>query len=312
MNSVISPKKNVELADIIHKAVNAQQQGFLIENPSHINIDEKYNVQHLLKLTKGLCLPEITILLESTNLREYGLSSIKAGDLENGSLQIDAAAQKYNDKTLSREAIIVADSFQMAAEAYLQYKQNDFSKALNSLVNAIKACNNLRDEYNYDVEIRRIHLARNIVRVMAFNDDQIGACLVAFKLLGYIQGATELWPFPNLTLTTQSDHLIKEEQWFLIDQILAELSFLISIRNAKSSNLINMYYDILSNDMRCLYSEFEQVYLWLDAQHASVKGDHLDFLNRLITFYSGGSYHLPRAWKEITLDFNSLFKLMYS
>lgn len=293
---------NVDLYDLVSKTISSYRHGRSRASALSIKTDEQYNKQYSLQLAKRLSSFEISILLKVSEVRERGLALARSGDVQNGSKALDAAREILVETNLSREALITVESFQAPADAYLQYKREEYSEASTSLIAALKACQILRDEYGHNViEGRRIHLVRNIIRVESVAGNPNEAMRLASSLLRYIQGCNECWPFPELRLLTLPESLASEEKLVLMDQILGEIALLLANPKDAAKQLLKVSESYLFQ--RDIDSQFARVHSWLAAMQASVEEDLVGFLNNAILFFSEGPDYLDQAWRKMVKHF---------
>jgi hypothetical protein len=301
MVSSDAENNNADLYDLVSKTISSYRQGQSRASAVSINPDKQYNDQYVLRMTKRLSPFEISIILKTSKVRERGLVLARSDDVHNGGKALDAAREIYAETNLSREALIITESFQAAADAYLQYKRKEYSEACASLVAALKACQILRDEYGYSVEGRRIHLVRNIIRVESVAGNLNEAMRLAGSILGYIESCNECWPFPELRLLTMPDPLALEVKWLLMDQILGEIASLLANPKDTARQLLKVSESYLFK--RDIDSNFVRVHIWLAAMRASVEEDLVGFLNNAILFFSDGPDYMGQAWREMVKHF---------
>jgi hypothetical protein len=302
MVSSAAENNTVDLYDLVSKTISSYRHGQSRASALSIKTDEQYSEQYLLQLAKRLSSFEISIILKASKVRERGLALARSGDVHNGGKALDTAREIYVETNLSREALVTAEAFQAAADAYLQYKRKEYSEACASLVAALKACQILRDEYGHNlVEMRRIHLVRNIIRVESVAGNLNKAMRLAGSILRYIEGCNECWPFPELRLLTLPDPLTLEEKWVLMDQILGEIASLLANPKDTARQLLKVSESYLFR--RDIDSQFAQVHLWLAAMRASVEEDLECFLNNAIRFFSDGPGYLDQAWRKMVQHF---------
>jgi hypothetical protein len=297
-----------DLRALLLKTIQVQQKGALVAGHPALTLEKKYNGQYILKLARSMSLPEITVLLRASGIREKGLASVKAGDTTKGAELLREARRIFSEAALSKEALLSADSFQYAAEAYLQYKKGEYDQAEASVLQAIMLCHVLRDEYEHQVEVRRIHLARNVVRVKTLAGNREEALRMASLLVGYVEGDQTQWPFRELPMTTAPDPLLAEERWALMDQVLGEIALLATRRGATSHQLVSGSAGWLFTSGSTAVGEFARVHAWLTARRASIEGDVRGFLTHGIVFFAEGGNCLRRAWRELSLDLMDLCK----
>jgi hypothetical protein len=294
--------KDLEFRGLLLKAIRVQREGTFETGRSELSLDKKYNTQQLLKLARSASLPEITVMLHASRIREMGLASAKAGDTAKGAELIREARRIFSEAALSKEALLAMNSFQYPAEAYLQYKNGDYAQAEASILRSIMLCQVLRDEYEHQVEVRRIHLARNVVRVKTLAGNGEQALRMAGLLVGYVEGDQAQWPLPELCMTSAPDPLLAEERWVLMDQVLGEIALLADRRRATSHQLVSGSAGWFFSGGNGAAGEFARVHAWLAARRASIEGDAGGFLTHGIAFFAGGPGYLRQAWRELTLD----------
>lgn len=205
------------------------------------------------------------------------------------------------DAGLSRQTLLSAESYQYSAEAYLQYRMGDYDLAEASLLQSIVLCQVLHDEFDYPVEVRRIHLVRNIVRVKTRAGDEEAALRMASLLVGYLEGDQAQWPLQESSMAKEPDSLLSEERWGLMDQVLGEIALLIMRRRASSLQLVSGPAGWLFTDTGRV-GEHARVHAWLVARRASLDGDAARFLTHGTAFFGEGRGQLRQAWQELTRD----------
>ena len=302
-------RSDPELRALLLKAIELQRKGAPQAGHPELTSDRKYNTEHILKIARSASLPEIKVLLRASGIREKGLAFVKAGDIATGAGWLREARRMFSEAALSREARLSADSFQYPAEAYLQYRRGEYGQAEASLLQAIILCHALRDDYQHQVEVRRIHLARNVVRVKTRAGNREEALRMASLLVGYVEGHEAQWPLRELRMTSAPDPLLVEERWALMDQVLGEIALLATWRCATSLDLLSGSAGwLFTNDNNRAVSEFARVYAWLAARRALIEGDVRGFLTHGIAYFAEGRGYLSQAWRELTLDLMDLCK----
>jgi tetratricopeptide (TPR) repeat protein len=296
------------LQALLLKTIQVQQKGALAASRPALTLEKEYNTRYILQIARSMSLPEITALLRASAIREKGLALIKAGDATKGAEFLREARRIFSEAALSKEAFVSADSFQYAAEAYLEYKKGDYAQAEASLLQAIILCHVLRDRYEHQVEVRRIHLARNIVRVKSLVGNREEALRMASLLVGYVEGDRTQWPLRELSMTAAPDPLLAKERWALMDQVLGEIAMLATRRVPTSHELLSGSAGWLFLSGSKAAGEFARVHAWLAARRASIEGDARGFLTHGIIFFAEGANYLRRAWRELSLDLMDLCK----
>jgi hypothetical protein len=265
------------------------------------NIEGTYDVRYAVEMARRLPLEEITSLGHATDLREEGLTAARSGDLDLGADLVAEAKRHYESAGLSPEALLLAGWFQWPADAYIQYRRGDHLDAEASLLRGIEACVALRNEFKYRVELRRIHLARNIVRVRNHGGRPLDALELAHHLMNYIEGAADSWPWMT-TAITNTDSLELDIRLLLTDQVLADVARLLSPTRPDARELLRV-----ADDRRWFHAgenpePIERARVWLSARSMAVKGQWDAFLRHAGVFFAESPGRLGRAWFELTTD----------
>ncbi len=187
------------------------------------SVQERFDAQQVVAMAMRLRVNEIEALGESTELREAGLKTIRAGDLEVGQQLIVEARENRERTQLSEEAQTLFETYQLAAESYVHYVVDNLEKAEAAMMMAIATANDLQRNYGYVIELRRVHLAANVIRINLKHVDPVAAITMGIKLIKYVLGDTTQWPWRELALE-RMDRLSLEEQILILPQLLAPLS----------------------------------------------------------------------------------------
>ena len=162
---------------------------------------------------------------------------VRSGECELGAKLIDRSRRHFEAANLSTEAMVLAEWFQTPAEAYVQYRRGDTSGAEALLLQAVEACIPLRARYGYRVELRRIHLARNVVRVRDEAGRPLEALELAHQLVDYIEGVSEAWPWPQ-SVVVEPDVPDLDVRLVLTDQVLGDVARLLSTTRPDARDLL--------------------------------------------------------------------------
>jgi hypothetical protein len=265
------------------------------------NIDVTYDARLTIEMARRLSLTEITNLGHATELREQGLALARAGNLPGGSELIAASRHQFEHAELSPEALLLAEWFQMPAEAYVQYRCGDTVLAEESLMRAIEFCVRLRTDYGYRVELRRIHLTCNVVRVRDQGGRPLEALELGHHLIDYIQGVSEAWPWPSIAVV-DPDALALDVRLAIMDQVLGTIGRILSTARPDAVALLGIA------DARGWlrgeegHEKIERARIWLFARSSAVRGDWDSFLQYAAVFFAEPSGRLRIAWHELTGD----------
>lgn len=264
------------------------------------NIDAVYNSRHVLGMARRLTLPEIAVLLHASGTREQALAEARARRLDEATTLMREARREYEDAGLSAEATAIAHSFQDAAEAFLEFTCGRHEAAKARLASALASCVELRERYGYSVEVRRVHLARNAVRVMTLAGEHAASMRLAAALIDYVVGAGP-WPVASIGGACAADPLTEDEQLLLLDQLLGEVALLLP-RDGSGAGLLGCA-PALSVEPA---SPFFRVRVWLTARRALVEGEIATFLRWTLLFFDGQPGRLRRAWQELAGDLSAV------
>ncbi len=281
------------------RAFDAYLKGIGAVPPVKANLDAHFNAEYVLRMGKTLTLPEIACLLQSSRLREQALHLCRMSRHDEARALIGEARALLIGAELSDEAKAIGDSFQQAAEAFLYYRGGDSAAAKAALLTALRGCSVLGNTYGYEVEVRRVHLARNIIRVESASGDGTAALRLALCLVHYVDGVHELWPFPEVEIVGSSP-LSMEERRILMDQVWGEISRLLLKGDSDAAQLWSEP-ELVKFTLSEL-SEFRELQTWLSAMRAFRHGDHIAFLQQASVFFAAGPI-VENAWRELAETF---------
>jgi len=288
--------------DLVRACAEAYKDGCLRLAPTP-DLDETFNVQLLLSMLLRISVADIMAILEASQLRARALALSRAGRAGEARAVLDLAESVGTAAALSEEAACADDSFQAAAAAYLQYKAEDYPEAEASLLDALDCCRTLREDFDYAMEGRRIHLVRHIVRVRSAAGRSEDAFEIAGRMVRYIDGDTASWPFPHVALSREPDVLTIADRLLLLDQILSEMSSLLAGSHAAAAAMLARADGTLFRRDVARTENLSRAYLRLSAMRASAEGDLVAFLESATAFFQGGPGNMPRAWREMSRDF---------
>jgi hypothetical protein len=265
------------------------------------NLDASYDARYAVELARRLPLVEIVDLGRATDLREEGLALARSGQIDEGAALVSEARMEVEGAKLSAEARLLAEWFQTPAEAYVEYRRGNIKAAEAALYRAIELCVPLRVEYGYRVQQRRIHLARNIVRVRNSGGRPVDSLELASQLIRCVECHSEAWPWPS-TMISDPDVLTLDVRLLLMDQILGDVARLLSIARADSRELLHVAetrgWFTAHND----HEAIERARTWLSARCMAVRGDWDGFLPFAGAFFAEPPGRLAMAWYELAGD----------
>ncbi len=306
--SSTSDEMDSDLKNLLLDSLFAYKKGISKSVSPRINLDEQLNAYFVKEMTKKLSLSEVSTLRTATEIRQYGLNLAKSGDILNGEIFIDAARSMCLQAFLSQEALTISESFHDPAVAYIQYKKKEYFAAYESLLSSLRSCQILKDEYAYNVEARRIHLARNIIRVKSFSGSLDESMRLSSFMIKYIEGDNSFWPFPEQALLSRPNLIDTKIKWVLMDQILGEIALLLGEGKSVFKKLLNINEVYLFENDINLTNKLRQVHIWLAAIRAFIEDDVVEFLNNSIIFFLDCSNHMPYAREAIVMALKEVCK----
>lgn len=276
-------------------------QGLARPRPMVRNLEQAFDALQVMSMAQRLPVGEIEALGEATDLREGGLRLARSGQPDRGAGLIAEARELFESAGLSHEARACAETYQTAAEAYVDYRGARYLAAEQALLEALRTSKILRDEYGYSAEMRRVHLARNVVRVKAAAGEQLGALELAVMLVRHIAGEANAWPWPSLALA-EPEALTVEQGWFVLDQVLVEIARVLTSTNPAAADVLALADRSGRVALPVAGSEFGRVADWMAARRAAVLGDLAAFLDAAGLYFAGGPGQLVQAWREMARE----------
>jgi hypothetical protein len=265
------------------------------------DLDEKFNVQLLVSMLLRISVSEIVAILEASQFRTRALRLSRAGRVDDANAALDIARSIVTAAELSDEAALANRSFQTAAAAYLKYRAHDHAAAEASLLEALDCCRTLREQFDYAMESRRIHLVRHIVRVRSAAGRPAEALDVAWRMIRYLDGDIASWPFPRVALSAGPDALPIGDRLLLLDQIVSEMSPLPA--SAATSAMLAQSDSAPFGPGLPRTEALRRGYLRVAAIRARAENDLIAFLMSATEFFRGGPADMPRAWRDMSREF---------
>lgn len=252
-----------------------------------------FSSQYLRRLSSVLPLDEITIILAAEQYREQGLALSRKGDHEAASELLLHARQMCDQSQLSRHAGLAALSFQLAAEAYVRHRQRDYAGAIRDLEGAIAAAAELETAHGHDMAFRRVHLARNILRVRASVPLDGDVVADTMALLLYLGGETKSWPAILGPGAGNPAGMIEAQKIWAMDELLTNLA-LPTIDLARNADLLP-----ISEGWAHAPRDLRAAIQWCHALANIHRGTGRRFLDHAISFFETGSGQLIHAGQHL-------------
>ena len=183
----------------------------------------------LLLIQSTLSSHERSIVLAAAELRSLGLFAARQNDLGRAKDLFREASCISSEASVSFECQSLCASFQLAAEAYLDYRHKQFSAARDRLFRALVIDANLEDRGGFDLLLlHRVQLLHNLIRIYARQGRAQEALDLSFRVLDYLDGSQE-----NLSsLVPWSPEVIKGLPQDLVsasaEQVLYEIALIVA------------------------------------------------------------------------------------
>jgi hypothetical protein len=279
--------------DLIEAARAARERGLSLTLPRLPNMEHRTGVHYVIDLSRRLTQPEIALLGRATEMREQALVKARGGSLADARRELAATEQFVVDQVRSEEGRLTARSFQAAAEAFLEHVEKRHEVARNLLLEALALCKRLRTEYGHRLEIRRVHLARNIVRLVWAAEGHQEAWDLGASLLEYVWVADSRWPLGEATDVDSAERetLRLDERTFLTDQLLSEaLSTILDARKRGAKFAVRM-----PGSPEQMPPRVGQICQLCDA---ALGGDIAEIAGHMANYFEGGPADLPMTWQK--------------
>lgn len=267
---------------------------------SQFDAAKRFSAQYLRRLSAVLPLDEISVILAAEQYREQGLALSRSGDNETAATLLSQAAATCEQARLSHHAIIAALSFQLAAEAYIKHRRGDYAGAVGDLENAILVAAELEVTYGHDMEFRRVHLARNILRVRASVPLDAEVVADSIALLCYIGGDAMRWPIAAGRAIGNPANMADSQRAWAIDELLVNL-LLPTVDLDRNAELLPMPEDWVGADC-----DFLAAIHWCHAMSHLRRDTRHRFLDHATSFFETGSGRLVHAGRHLERQLEEL------
>lgn len=262
--------------------------------------------------TEGMPLNDEIRLSESAKYRASALRRAQAGELELASKLLCASKAYLKAEHLTRKGYCIGLQFYCGVEAYVYYQNGEFEAARRSIRQSLHAVNELQEKFGYGhVDGRRVHLARNLLRLDAHGGEPLDAADAAFHLLLYVMGIDAAWPYADLRSTAPDRVMTNEVRHMLFDQVARELVLLfIHADEEARTPFVERGEDVLSrfhlpmslvNNEVYSSGQIQTTRLWLELKKLLLAGDTSAFVNGVHDFFQLGP-RVPALWYGVMRD----------
>ena len=243
----------------------------------------RFGRDYLLNLARSMGAREISSLLEAETIREKALALSRSGDQANAAVLLKQSHTLCHSADLCSHGSHAARTFQAAAESYLAYKQKHYDRAASLMCESIESSRILADDFGHDMEFRRVHLARNLLRLEVISSSPGDIVDHTIRLLQYALGVRSEWPWQDHTIWKRWRTLCLAEMLWSIDEIAATLCHLTpETLHSILNELMGRAQDLRGDNPIADHTR-RVIPMWFDAL-ASLSGDRNHALNQIELF----------------------------
>jgi hypothetical protein len=205
---------------------------------------------------------------------------------------------------LSLESKFIVQSFQEAVQAYLDYKRGDFASAQSRIFRAMEIDGTLICEYGYDIlELHRIQLGHNMMRVMVRCGDYRQAAQLCADLLAYLEGEPDSWPFPSFGRGAHPLSLPEHLCAAMFTQISGELALMLAhLGTTEVADVFEPMENHAASKATEHCAHHPRVHHWLHAKRLWIRAEHRAYLEQIAGWLRDGPGEMPLLWRAAAAD----------
>lgn len=278
----------------IREAVEKYALGVEVPAPTMPNLERRLATRYVADVSLRLSEEEIRTLSRATQLREEALDNAHAGEFAVAEEKLARVEDIVENGVTTTEGRLTARSYHAAVVAFLQFRTGEQGRALASLEEALDCCLRLSEEFGHTVSVRRIHLARNVVRVRSSREEYTSALGLAHDLIEYIRHDAS-WPLGADTSPPASSRLDDTERRFVTDQTLSEIPVVASaLRSGEPSEFADPFDQIPKNR----WSAWRGGEVLRLCRLATKHRDGC-FVEEASEYFEAGKGYLPMTWGKL-------------
>lgn len=239
---------------------------------------------------------EIELLKETALIREEALTLLRQNQIADGTALLAKSNHIQSNHHLNHEAKLLFETFQAAADSFLSLKKGAYKESMRLMENALKTHQELYLEYQYPIQVRRIHLARNCTRIMSMERRYEAAFEYSTQLILHTLSAAYEWPMSVCQLKI-TDSISASSQLFVINQLLNEIVFI--LEQHPSPAILLRFRTFIQCLNQIGTSESQLVLDWASAYQAHKENDDIRFLEHTTSFLKHHQNRLPVVYPFI-------------
>ena len=294
-----------ELITELFQILGTQSEEAETESSSQPTSKPAYQSVQILDSTKSLNEDERLLLQKAALTREVGLTALRKNDFPTGLQQLENAKAIVTNQPISKEGTLIAATYQFAAEAFAYLKNKDYPKAILATQEATETHKDLFISFGHPIEQRRIHLARNIAKVLHLSGQPEEALDLTIHLIQYTIDEKTAWKLDFCQLENVNQIKV-HEKYFVLNQLLSELGDLLSKEDLEK-DLVFEKLDTLSHNLHQFKGkEFSIILDWVLAYKAFLQKDQIAFFKNGIEFFKKYSNEIPKGHNHLLMCLQKL------
>ncbi len=284
-------QKNQQTLEDIFEVLNRQnEKASTVSSASHSV--PKFGSVQMIHDASSISKEEVLILEAVALMREEALSLLRKRNLNEGHNLLQEAEQLLKQENLSKEGALIATTYGFAANSFYSILQKDYAKSLSLMQAAMTSHEELFKDHGHPIELRRIHLGRNIAKIYSSSNDSESSMALTTALIKYtISSDPKQWPL-DICKIDSPDKILDHQKMFLFNQLTGEV---ITLLSKKPSNSTVKHLESLIDFLENSDHNFQVISYWITAYLAKINKDETLFLEQTLCFMKAYKGYLPRA-----------------
>jgi len=234
-----------------------------------------------IKEAKTITKSEAILLEWAALIREEALIDLRNNKIEEGNAKLKGSREILLYKRLSEEAHLINATFRSSVESFSYLKTHEFGKAHDLMINALNTHKTLFLKYGHSIEARRIHLVRNIAKILSASKREIEAFKLYTQLIKYIFNGADAWSF-NFCILENPDIISLKMKNSIINQLLNEMINILSIEN--SNQMMFFLGELVKSLKQDSTKESKVIASWYKLCKAKFSNERISVLKNIKSF----------------------------
>jgi hypothetical protein len=269
-----------------------------------VEISDRNPLQDLkLNLYTPISPVEQTFMSKCARYRETALQATRRGEYALADSLLAEARKCMQAPELSPQARLFLQSAQEAANAYLDYRREDFESGIARIYRSLFIDEMLEVNYGYVyLFMHRIRLLLNLLRLKRRQNEEAEVLRMGFTLADYLEQKLPSLPFPTSWDAGQLNYLSLEQKTFFFEQAMAEIILLVAGRVDVPEDFVYSLTEHTSPKQSMHGQLSLRSHSWLQARLALQAEDHVRFLELVHPLISAGSGDFIWLWYGTVVD----------